>query len=199
MNRRVRLVPLVLALALAVTACSREPVRQAAVPAQPQDGGEAQLSSTVSGADGQAVSAGGITLESAKSIALEDAGTSGEKAEFVKISEERENGRWVYELEFQTDAGLYEYEIDETTGEILSSKLEARKENGESLTLEQVKDLVYSRVPGAGEDDFREMSSEYDDGRLVYEGELIFAGTEYEFEIDGYTGQVLEWEEKRIG
>ena len=37
-----------------------------------------------------------------------------------------------------------------------------------------------------------------DDGRLVYEGELIYNGTEYEFKIDATTGDVLDWEYESV-
>ena len=33
---------------------------------------------------------------------------------------------------------------------------------------------------------------------MVYEGELIYNGTEYEFKIDAATGTVLEWESESI-
>lgn len=33
-----------------------------------------------------------------------------------------------------------------------------------------------------------------DDGMLIYEGEALVNGVEYEFEINAYTGRLLEWE-----
>ena len=36
--------------------------------------------------------------------------------------------------------------------------------------------------------------SDYDNGRLQYEGKLFYDQTEYEFEIDGYSGEILEWD-----
>ena len=39
---------------------------------------------------------------------------------------------------------------------------------------------------------------DYDDGRPVYEGEIFYNSMEYEFEIDGYTGTVLEWSAESI-
>ena len=36
-----------------------------------------------------------------------------------------------------------------------------------------------------------------DDGWYIYEGEIVYDGMEYEFEIDADTGNILKWEEER--
>lgn len=59
---------------------------------------------------------------------------------------------------------------------------------------ERVKAIVLSKVAGASESDIYELDREYDDGRLEYEGSLYYNGYEYEFEIDGTTGNILQWE-----
>lgn len=59
---------------------------------------------------------------------------------------------------------------------------------------EGVKAIVLSKVSGASESDIYELEREYDDGRLEYEGSLYYNGYEYEFEIDGTTGNILQWE-----
>ena len=51
---------------------------------------------------------------------------------------------------------------------------------------------MLDRVPGATESDVR-IRLDRDDGREVYEGELYYDRTEYEFEIDASTGSVSEW------
>ena len=56
--------------------------------------------------------------------------------------------------------------------------------------------IVLERVPGATESDVR-MHLERDDGRDIYEGELIYDQVKYEFDIDAATGDVLQWEEER--
>ena len=33
---------------------------------------------------------------------------------------------------------------------------------------------------------------------MLYEGEIIYDGVEYEFEIDAQTGNVIEWSEERF-
>lgn len=39
---------------------------------------------------------------------------------------------------------------------------------------------------------------EYDDGRMLYEGEIIYGNTDYDFEIDAQTGDILEWSEGKL-
>ncbi len=141
---------------------------------------------------------GALTLEEAKAIALDHAQVSSDKADFQKLAEDTENGRKVFQLEFQSGSKLYEYEIDAATGQIVSSQWEALPEaSGDgALTPEEAKALVLARAPGATEAGFREFQQDYEDGRLVYEGELAANGVEYEFEIDGATGEFLSWEEE---
>lgn len=59
---------------------------------------------------------------------------------------------------------------------------------------EKVKQIVLAKVPGAVESSIYEFEKDYDDGRLEYEGSLYHDGYEYEFEIDGATGNILKWE-----
>lgn len=32
-----------------------------------------------------------------------------------------------------------------------------------------------------------------DDGRQIYEGDIIYNGMEYEFEIDAQSGDIIDW------
>lgn len=58
----------------------------------------------------------------------------------------------------------------------------------------KAKAIALARVPGATEADIISFEREYDDGFLNYEGEIWYGGMEYEFEIDGATGTIIEWE-----
>lgn len=59
---------------------------------------------------------------------------------------------------------------------------------------DKVKAIVLAKVPGAGEADIYEFEKDYDDGRVEYEGSIYYNGYEYEFEVDGATGNILAWE-----
>lgn len=135
----------------------------------------------------------------AKRIALQHAGLTASQVTFVHTKLDREDGRWVYDVEFYTpNYEEYDYEIDAYMGTVISYDHDA--EHGpqqpnvsNTVTPEQAKQIVLARVPGATTADFREFETDYDDGKLRYEGELIYNGMEYEFEIDGYSGSVREW------
>lgn len=62
------------------------------------------------------------TLDEAKSIALSDAGVSQSQAVFHKAEQDEDDGRLIYELEFQVGGVEYEYEIDASNGAILKSE-----------------------------------------------------------------------------
>ena len=61
------------------------------------------------------------------------------------------------------------------------------------ISVDDVNDIVLKRVPGASADDIK-LEMDHDDGRILYEGELIHDGIEFEFKIDAYSGSVIEWE-----
>ena len=67
-----------------------------------------------------------------------------------------------------------------------------------AINEDEAKKLALSKVPSASADNIREFESDYDHGRMEYEGEIIYNGKKYEFEIDGSNGQFLSWEEESV-
>lgn len=65
-------------------------------------------------------SAGGITQAQATEIALEHAGITQEAALTMSVSQERENGVEVYDIQFSTDSRSYHYDIARDSGEIVN-------------------------------------------------------------------------------
>ena len=49
-------------------------------------------------------------------------------------------------------------------------------------------------VSGASASDITKLKLDYDDGRPVYEVELLYNFVEYELELDAYTGATLKME-----
>ena len=74
-----------------------------------------------------------------------------------------------------------------------ASKTQQTDEN--VLSKEKALEIVLARVKGAGEENVR-MELEKDDGYWKYEGEILYNQREYEFELNGETGEVLEWSEE---
>lgn len=58
-----------------------------------------------------------------------------------------------------------------------------------------VKKIILEKVPDAI---ILELEQEYDNGKVIYEGEMKKDQIEYEFEIDAKTGEILEWEEEPL-
>lgn len=147
---------------------------------------------------------GTISLEDAKTAALSHAGFTSSQVTFVKGKLDYENGRQVYEIEFYTqDYREYDYEIDAATGEIVSYDYDAENYlstaslTDSAMTAEEAKALALAQVPGASESDIWEFETDYDDGRIEYEGKILYNGMEYEFEIDAYSGAFRSWEAER--
>lgn len=150
-----------------------------------------------------AASGGTITEDDAKEIALSHAGLSSDEATFVKTKFERDDGRLKYEVEFySSDYKEYDYEIDAETGEIISYDQDAEYYDGKTsdtkITADEAKNIALAQVSGATLDDIYEFETDYDDGRLEYEGTIYYSGMEYEFTIDGYSGAIRSWEAEPI-
>lgn len=180
---------------------------------QADDGAAAQTSGTqessasaaqtddasASSAQQSTASSGAIDEAQARSIALEHAGVAESDAKFYRVERDSDDGRAVYEVEFYSGNTEYDYEISAETGEILSydSDIEgwaAQSGNaeGSAVTLEQARALVAERIPGVSADSVQ-IEQERDDGRDIYEGEVYYDRTEYEFEIDASTGSFIKW------
>ena len=67
-------------------------------------------------------------------------------------------------------------------------------QSGTLISEEEAKSIALERVTGATKDDIREFKIDRRNGLLEYEGKIFYNGKEYEFEIDGSDGAVLEWE-----
>ena len=75
-------------------------------------------SGSSSGSSGSSQS-GYIGVDKAKTIALKDAGVSSSSATFTKAKLDRDDGYYLYDIEFYAGDMEYEYEINALTGDIL--------------------------------------------------------------------------------
>lgn len=199
----------------------------------------AALTATAAGAFTGCGIGGGkdIGKEAALEAALTDAGVNESETTRLRVSSEMDDGRKVYEVQFDVEGTEYDYEISGTDGEILSVDTERisgsagteKEQSGSAdtanaadgnvqnggtqngttqnessqnsteaseISIEKATEIALERVPGATENDIR-IQSDYDDGRHRYEGDIIYDGKEYDFEIDPATGTILEWSEER--
>ena len=115
-----------------------------------------------------------ITAEEAKNAALAHAGIAESSVAQLEIEFDSEDGLMVYEVEFYAGGTEYDYDINARTG------------TAAALTHAGVSeaDTIYLRC-----------WVEHDDGRAeCYEVEFLAGTTEYQYEIDLYTGAVLKSE-----
>ncbi len=153
---------------------------------------------------------GSISMEKAKSIAMDDAGVSGEASSYCAAKLDWEDGRQVYEIDFFLNGVEYEYEILTSDGSILKKKQDSKwgKNSGtagtgavsenmlaEPLTLEQARQKVADRIPGVDPANIY-IKEDLEHGHLEYEGEAYYNQIKYEFELDAETGKISEWKEE---
>ena len=151
-----------------------------------------QLGSDIDHADTQPVD-----QEAALALAFENASVPQGDAYHVQIKQDTEGGIPVYKIEFETQYGDYDFEVSIADGRIVGADYEVDEEwldtlGGSPVTLEEAKDLVAAKVPGA---DGSQVSirQEAEDGRGRYEGRLYHDEIQYEFEMDPKTGIIFDW------
>ena len=138
-----------------------------------------------------------ITIEQAQQIALEHAQLAMEDVVFLRADEEWEDGREAYDIAFLLGATEFDYEIDQMTGEIRSFDVDAEylsspfgevdAEQALTIALEQA-ELTAEEVRAI------EIKAKYDDGQSLFEIKFLYGHGAYEFEIDAYTGGIIEWD-----
>lgn len=138
-----------------------------------------------------------LTEDDALQIALENAGVSAADTPRTKVQRDTENGTPIYDIEFETSYGDYNYEISIETGEIIGADYEVDEDwignlNGGPITIDEAKAIVQSKVPGSSLEDIQ-IWEEQDDGRSRFEGELFYNNSKVEFEMDARTGAIFDW------
>lgn len=160
---------------------------------------------TQTGGAQSGVQGGSIDEAAAKQIALDHAGVSEGDTAFLMSKADYDDGVAVYDVEFYVASTNteYDYEIDAATGEIRSYDYDAenysgtQSTTGETKAEAEIRQIALAKVPGATDKDIQ-LTLDRDDGKLRYEGKIIYDGTEYEFEIDAYSGAILEWDAESV-
>ena len=158
--------------------------------------GQGQTPPVSPASEGEAA-AGEISQNEALAIALANAGVPEGDAYHIKNETDSDNGIPLYDIEFETDYGDYDFEVAMADGRIVGADYEVDEEwldalGGSPITAEEAASIVAGKIPGASAADV-DIWEESGDGRGRYEGELFLDGMEYEFEIDPQTGRIFDW------
>ena len=142
-------------------------------------------------------SQGEIDGDTAFALALQNAGVPEGDAFDVEIKRDRENDIPIYQVEFETQYGDYDFEIAVSDGRIVGADYEVDEEwldclGGTPVSMDEARAKVQAKVPGSSAEDVQIRNDE-EDGRGRYEGELFHGGIKYEFEIDPPTGIIYDW------
>lgn len=150
-----------------------------------------------------------IGTEEALNLVYAYAGVDPSEVLWCKAEFDWEDGVMAYEIEFETGTREYEYDIDASTGELIKTEMkdkthakpEAPADNsgyiGETAAI-----AAALNHAGVAEQDavYIHCYDEYDDGRPQnYCVEFMAGNTRYEYEIDFYTGAVLECSQENYG
>ena len=137
----------------------------------------------------------------AKSIALNHAGISESDTAFLRVQRDYDDGRLVYDVEFYAGNREYDYEIDAYTGDIRSYDYDAegytpsQDQSGSYIGEAKAKEIALNKAGvSASSATFVKCHLDRDDGWVIYDVEFRSGWTEYDFEIDAYTGDILQWD-----
>ena len=134
--------------------------------------------------------------------AYDHAGVSASNVFDVESDFDWDDGRAVYEIEFQCGATEYEYEIDAVTGAVITYEMDTDDDYvantgsaSSRITADQAKSAACTHAGvSSASVTWTKCELDEDDGRWCYELEFCCNGTEYEYEIDAASGAVYSCE-----
>lgn len=140
-----------------------------------------------------------ITEAEAKSIALNHANLLESDITGLRVKLDYDDGVAEYEVEFYSGTNEYDYEINATTGNIISFDYDINgtspSQTGEYITQDEAKSIAlnHANVTESQISNFK-IKLDYDDGRAEYEIEWKIGRTEYEYDINASTGAILSFD-----
>lgn len=149
-----------------------------------------------------------LSLDQAKEIALNHAKVSKTNACFDSVELETDDGVTYYEIEFEVGENEYDYEIDAITGKILIfehdleeiKKAPAIKEEvspAEEISKDQAVNIALKHAGvSRSEVSFDDIELDTDDGLKIWEISFDAGDWEFEYEIDAFTGKIIDWEKE---
>lgn len=153
----------------------------------------------------------GIGAKAALDAALADAGLTEDKVTFIEVELDRENGASVYEVVFNAEGKRCNYHIDAEDGSVLGMSSSARSDAYEkkSKKAENTKKdagMQAARAAALAEIGLDEADAvsirerlERDDGRSMYEFDILTEDMAHEIEIDAQSGKIVSKHRELLG
>ena len=157
----------------------------------------------------QAPSESYIGTERAKQIAFNRAGVSASQVKNLKVKLDTDDGRAIYEIEFDANGYEYDVDVDAVNGNVVDFDKDVIDDDddepkstpapaGDYIGAERAKKIAFNRAGiSASQAEELEVELEREDGRMVYTVEFKAGGYEYEVEIDALTGEILDYDVER--
>lgn len=136
-----------------------------------------------------------ISKEIATNIALDYANVDDKNVSIVEAKEDKDDG--VYEIEFTDNNYKYDIEVDLKTGKVIKFEKDILTNNvtpseNKTISEEEAKKIAADYLKlNIDEIIFTKTKLDYDDGLLIYELEFYKDNTEYEFDINAYTKEII--------
>lgn len=140
--------------------------------------------------------AGAFSQEDAKALAFKTAGIKEAEATNLQVRTETENGRTVYEIEFDHQGTEYSYTISAQDGSLLEQSSEAADQVVTSqVAIEEAKAIALKDA-GKTATTVSNLTATQDqeNGQLVYEVEFEADQQEYSYTIDATRGTIISRE-----
>ncbi len=152
-----------------------------------------------------------IGIAKAKEIALKDAGLEESAVTFTEEKFDSDDRIKKYDIEFVNSGKEYDYEINASTGKIIEKSIDkadivatTKKETSQTALNESNKNYIgvdkakSIALENAGKIDsevsFSKAKLDKDHGKTIYEIEFYADRVEYDYEIDAYTGAIIDYE-----
>lgn len=138
-----------------------------------------------------------VTPHDAFQIALRNADVPISDVQKRKIESDDSYGFLVYDIEFETRYGDYDFNVTMDGGRIIDADYEVDEEwldrlKRTPLDIAGAKRLVSAKIGNIPLERIY-IRQEKEDRRTYFEGKAFYQGIKYEFEIDAKSGVIFDW------